>query len=407
MSIFRALRHPKFALLLSGQTLSRVGDFVFQLALAWWVLEKTGSAFAMGTVMVFSMLPTVIFILLGGVIVDRFHRARLLFHSDVGRGIIMAIITWLAVLNRLEIWMIYALTLAFSFADAFFQPAFFAIVPELVPADDLPSANSLSSLSVQFGRIVGPAVGGWLVASGGTAFAFGINAASFFISGLLLLPMLSAGSSISQTDQTALHPLAILDDVKQGWSVVAAHPILWLSIATFSLTNILLVGPFTIAFPFLVKDFMQSDERMLGFLLSIFPIGFAISSLMLGSLKRLRWRGPVLYLGAAAAGACLALFGLPVPVWALVIAALINGAALDAGSLSWTSILQEVVPAEKLGRVSSIDTLGSIVLTPLGFALTALAVDRLGPAATFLLGGGLTALIMLPLAFWKPIRQFD
>jgi hypothetical protein len=186
MTLFRALRHRNFALLFSGQSLSRLGDFVFNIALAWWVLEKTGSALAMGTVMVFGAVPMLIFVLIGGVAVDRLNRAWLLCLSDLGRGLLMVAATWLVGTGRLEIWMVYVGSLVFSFADAFFMPAYVALVPALTPQDDWPSANSLSSLSVQLSRVVGPAVGGLLVSLGGTTLAFGMNAASFFLSGLLL-----------------------------------------------------------------------------------------------------------------------------------------------------------------------------------------------------------------------------
>src|SRR5215211_7150425 len=100
MLTFRALRHRDVALLISGQTLSRVGDFLYQVALAWWVLEKTNSGIAMGMVFLFSLVPTIVFVVLGGVLVDRLPRAKLLFLSDVGRGMVMAVIAVLAILNR-------------------------------------------------------------------------------------------------------------------------------------------------------------------------------------------------------------------------------------------------------------------------------------------------------------------
>src|SRR5512133_2967566 len=121
MSLLRALRYRNFALLFSGQALSRLADFVFNIALAWWVLEKTGSALAMGAVMVFGAVPMLIFLLAGGVAVDRVNRIWLLFLSDVGRGTIMVAATWLVGTNQLEIWMVYAGSLIFSFADAFFM----------------------------------------------------------------------------------------------------------------------------------------------------------------------------------------------------------------------------------------------------------------------------------------------
>src|SRR5215216_5323900 len=148
MSTFRAFRHRHLALLISGQTLSRIGDFLYLVALAWWVLEKTNSGVAMGLVFLFSLAPTVLFVLLGGVLVDRLPRAKLLFFSDMGRGLVMAIIALLAFSNQLELWMVYAGSLVFGFADAFFMPALQALVPQITPQDDLTSANALNSLSL-------------------------------------------------------------------------------------------------------------------------------------------------------------------------------------------------------------------------------------------------------------------
>src|SRR6266487_1720375 len=136
MATFRALRHRVFSLLISGQTLSRIGDFLYQVALAWWVLEKTNSGIAMGMVFLFSLTPTILFVLLSGALVDRLPRARLLFLSDLGRGVIMLLITALAFSNRLELWMVYVGSLLFGFADAFFAPALQALVPQVIPQED-------------------------------------------------------------------------------------------------------------------------------------------------------------------------------------------------------------------------------------------------------------------------------
>src|SRR3712207_4020894 len=131
MGLFRALRHRAFALLWAGQTLSRVGDFLYQVALAWWVLETTGSAPAMATVFIFSFTPMLLFLLAGGVAVDRLPRVPLMLLSDFARAAISATITILAFGNLLEIWHVYVASLLFGFVDAFFQPAYMALVPEV------------------------------------------------------------------------------------------------------------------------------------------------------------------------------------------------------------------------------------------------------------------------------------
>ena len=193
MSLLRSLKYPAFLLLWLGQTTSRVGDFMYEIALAWWVLQKTGSAALMGAVLIFAFTPAVIFYLIGGVVVDRLSRIRLMFLSDLARGIVALVVSALALVDRLEIWEIFAASLIFGFVDAFFQPAYAALVPQLVPESDLPSANSLSSISTNLGRVLGPAVGAAVIALLGIPFAFYVNAFSFMLSALFLLPLLLLG----------------------------------------------------------------------------------------------------------------------------------------------------------------------------------------------------------------------
>jgi hypothetical protein len=146
-SSFRALRLRSFALLWSGQTISRLGDRFYQVALVWWVLEKTGSAVVMGTVLIFFEVPMLIFVLLGGALVDRWPRLPVMMLSDLLRGLAVGVMAALAYANLLQVWHIYIISLIFGIVDAFFQPAYHASVPEIVPLEHLPSANSLTSLS--------------------------------------------------------------------------------------------------------------------------------------------------------------------------------------------------------------------------------------------------------------------
>src|SRR5215212_795401 len=189
MTYFAALKVRAFALLWAGQTISRVGDQLYQVALAWWVLEQTGSVAVMGTVLVCSMLPMLVFVLLGGVLVDRMPRMPLMLTADLARGVIAAIVALLAATQQLDIWHVYLASALFGLVDAFFQPAYTALVPTLTPPEGLPSANAITSLSAQVGRFAGPVLGAALIAVGSTAVAFAIDAVSFFISAAFLLPL--------------------------------------------------------------------------------------------------------------------------------------------------------------------------------------------------------------------------
>ena len=411
MALFRSLRHPRFALLWSGQTLSRIGDFLYEIALAWWVLEKTGSALAMSTVLIFSFAPMLLFLLVGGVAVDRLPRLRLMLAADLVRGVIMLVVCGLAVSSQLEIWEILLASLLFGVADAFFQPAYTALVPQVTPREDWPSANSLSSMSAQIGRIAGPGLGATIVGVSGVSLAFGINALSFFLSAILLLPLLKGDSLPAKTADARgdAKPAqsSILKDVREGLSTVLAHPVLWLSILTFAITNMTLTGPYSVSMPFLVSDFMGKDVDTLGLLYTIFPIGYVIGGVWLGRKARIRWRGITAFVGVFLAGLGLAVFGLPLPLFALGIAALVNGAALEVGSLIWANLLQEIVPSEKLGRVASIDMLGSFVLIPVGFGIAGWATELIGPAPVFLIGGGITMLVSLLVLLHPAMRKLD
>jgi DHA3 family tetracycline resistance protein-like MFS transporter len=402
MSTLRALKHRSFALLWSGQTLSRLGDFVYEIALSWWILEKTGSAELMGLMWVFVITPSVLLLLLGGAFVDRFPRARLMLISDLGRALAVLIVAVLASLDQLQIWHIYATSFFFGMVDAFFTPAYNALIPQIVPEQDLSSANALTSISANLGRIVGPSLGAALVAWLGTSSAFMVNGASFLVSAGFLIPLIF--SDIPQPQPTENH---ILADIRSGFAFVASRPWLWISILIFSLINVTLIGPYVVAMPFLVSDFMKADVQRLGLILSIFPVGYVIGSLWLGRYHKLPRRGVLMNLTLALAAIMLGLYGLHLPLWTLIIAALINGIALQGGSLAWTHLLQEKVPNEQLGRVSSIDQLGSTSLMPIGMFVAGWATGMIGPSPVFLIGGTLTALAGLLAVLHPAIRELD
>jgi MFS family permease len=178
-ALFRSLHHRPFALLWSGQTISVLGDNLYRVALAWWVLQKTGSAAIMGGVLVFSFMPTVLFTLFGGVAADRFRRPLVMLASDLLRAFVVVAVALLAFSGRLAVWHLYVASFIFGSIGAFFLPAYTAIVPDITSREALPSANSLTGISQQFAGIVGPGVGAAIVARWGTAAAFGLDGASF------------------------------------------------------------------------------------------------------------------------------------------------------------------------------------------------------------------------------------
>lgn len=403
-ALFRAFANRPFMLLLAGQATSRVGDFLYQVALAWWVLTETGSPAAMGAILVFSFAPMLLFLLIGGVTVDRFPRVSVMLLSDLSRGLVALAVTILAFAQILTVWHLYIASVAFGFVEAFFQPAYTALVPDLVRPEDLPSANSLTSLGVQAGRIVGPVLGAGVVTLGGTTPAFAFNAATFFASSACLVPLLRISASRAPRRPSA----RMTAEFREGILTVVRAPWLWITISVFALSNVALGGPYSVALPFLVGDTLKAGVSVLGLLYSAFPMGYLVATIWFGRKTTIRRRGFLIYVGLATAGTMLFVFGLSVPLLVLVLAAFINGMALEAGSLAWTNLLQERVPPEKLGRVASIDALGSYALLPIGYGIAGWATGAVGAPSVFLVGGGLTAAIATVVFMSHPaIRGLD
>jgi MFS family permease len=403
MTLVRSLTHPKFALLWSGQTVSRLGDRLYMIALAWWVLQKTGSASAMGTVLIFSSIPNLLFVLVGGVTVDRFSRARIMLIADLLRGTIVTLLSVLAFSAALEVWHIYAASILFGLVASFFQPAYTALVPETVPSDMLPSANSLTALSRNLTGIAGPVLGAAIVAFGGPSGAFALDAVSFFLSAVCLLPLLSISTAhLSNTKRSSIQ-----DALREGIGTVIHTPWLWITISIAGLTNMTQYGPWAVALPFLVKDYLHADVGVLGLLYSAFALGSVLGAVWVGRSTRLRQRGRISYAGLVIWGLATVVIGLPLPIAGLLGAALLVGGSLAVFNLIWDNLLQEFVPRHMLGRVASIDALGSFVLTPIGFGLAGWATDIIGAPMVLIIGGLLTAALVSLGLLHPAVRALD
>jgi MFS family permease len=402
MRLLDALRHRPFALLWAGQTVSRLGDSLYRIALSWWVLEKTGSAAAMGTVAFFTFAPMILFLLVGGVLVDRLPRFRIMLASDSVNAVVVGLVTALAATDRLEVWHIYAASIVFGLAEAFFYPAYSASVPQTVPPELLPSANSLTNLSWQISGIVGPSLGAMLVAAGGPATAFGLDSLSFLIGAACLLPLRGVRPPAPSGERAT--PLA---DFRQGLATVLAAPFLWISILVFAFINVTDAGPRNIALPFLIHDHLGLEVEALGFVASAFSLGSVLGAVLLGRPRRIRRRGPLAYGAIGLCGLMIIGYGLAPNLAVLVVLATVYGASFATGGLVWTHTLQSMVPPERLGRVSSIDALGSFVLMPAGFALAGLLTDSLGPAAVFRIGGAATVALSLLGLLHPGVRKLD
>ena len=407
----RALGSKPFALVWSGQTISALGAGMTLTALAWQVLVLTGSGAAMGAVLVAETTPRVLFMLLGGVVAGRFSRRKVLIWSDTIRGMAVGGIAVLGWLNLLALWHLIVLGAVFGLASSFFIPAYQSIPPQLVAAEYLPSANALNGLSRQMSQLFGPALGAACVALTGTSAAFAIDALSFGVSAACLvavqIPPLPKGA---EDDARPRGLRGMAADIREGLGYVLRSPWLWVTIAIASLGN---VGwaPMQVALPRLIRDVYRQDVWLLGATGTAIAAGSVVTMLLIGQARRLRHRGILAYSGLLISSVAVIVLGLPLPhnlAPAIAIAvSVFFGVGLAIFELIWVTSLQELVPPDKLGRVSSVDWVGSLALLPVGLALVGVLTDRIGPSWVFVAGGALTLLLELIALAIPSIRELD
>jgi len=195
--------------------------------------------------------------------------------------------------------------------------------------------------------------------------------------------------------------------MRDGWATVLAAPWLWVTILIYAFINVTDSGPRNIALPFLLHDVMGLEVEALGLVASAFSIGSVTAAILLGRLKRIRRRGSVMYASIVLGGLMIVAYGLAPNLAVLLGAAFVYGVSFSCIALIWTNTLQEMVPAEKLGRVSSIDALGSFLLMPIGFALAGVLTDKIGPVQVFVIGG-CTTIALAFLGYLHPaVRRLD
>ncbi len=400
-NLFAALRHRQFALLWWGQAGSRAGDHIYTVVLPLWVRQETGSASAMGLVLLCTVLPAVLLMPVAGALVDRMSRPRVMFTSDLVRAGAALSIGLAEAAGVLELPFVLVASVAFGLAQAFFQPAYVAVVPQVTPKGDLQSANSLTALSQQIAAVLGPAAGAALLLFAGAAAGFLVNGLSF----------LASAATLAAMDWRAIRPEAsasrVLDDVREGISTVRSEPWIWYTILLAGVANITLTGPMRVALPFHL-DAERDMGWAFGAVLAAGAVGSVVMALAVGRRKgRLRQRGLMAYLAWQANGLMLIALASGLPVSFLLVAALGGGAALTLFELIWVGTLQEMVPLERLGRVASIDYVVSFGLLPLGGLAVGFATDAFGGAEVLAVCGAITATLPLLGLLTPRIRRLD
>jgi len=429
MPLLAPLRIRDYRLVWVGESISLLGDQFHYVALSWLVLGLTGSGLALGTVMLAAALPRGIFLLLGGVLSDRFSPRALMLWSNLVRAVVTTAIAALVLGARIEIWHLVVAGALFGTVDAVFFPAISTIVARLVPAEQLAPANAVLQGTQQLMGTVGPALAGFTIAIIGVGAAFTIDAVSFAVAATAV--WLVRNRSASPVASTSLEPTgpaspgqptdtaeastesiepgpspraSMVASMREGARAVFGDPVMRMLVLLSSSFNLAFTGPVVVGLPWLVQVRFGGDAAMLGLLYAAFGGGSLVGVLLAGAAPRSRDLGLILVAIAMALGIGLGAIGLaPTPVVAVLLFAIGGGVGyLNVALIAWAQARAE---PHLLGRTMSFLMLGSVVGAPLSLAVTGAALD-VDASALFVGAGALVvATAMAGLASGLPRRM--
>lgn len=334
-----------------------IGNMMAPVALAFAVLDTSGSPLALGVVLAARTIPLIVLLLAGGVLGDRVGRDRVIAASNALSGASQAVTAALLISGQARLWELIVLAAANGTAAAAGLPATNALMPQLVPREQLQQANALTSLTRAVVAVIGPGAAALIVTTAGSGWALAIDALTWFVAAALLVPV-----RVPEPAHSTRRPLT--RDLAEGWDLFRATTWLWVGVAAFAVLNALYEGGFITLGPALARG-TDLGARGWGLLLSAQGVGVLAATLAL-----LRWRleRPLLcaMIGFALFGMPMVVLGATTALPPLLLVGFASGVGVQTCSLGWSLALQENLPGQLLSRASSYDSLGSYAAVPLG-----------------------------------------
>jgi len=381
-SSFSALRHRDFRLLWMGQIVSVTGSQMQSVAINWHVYLLTKSAFALGMVGFFKGVPIVLCSLMGGVVADAMDRRRLMIATQTVMLISAAALAFVTLAGLQSVWPIYLLTAAASGATAFDIPARQALMPTLVPAKDFPNAVSLGLMVFNVALIVGPAIGGFLLASHGPAAVYGINAISFVAVIAALAAMSTSGRINEAKEQANRVSYAAL---KEGLAFVWRTPVIVQTMTLdFAAT---FFASATALLPIFAAEILHVGARGVGLLAAAPAVGSVVTALLIARAGGFRRQGSIVIWAVAIFGLATVAFGISRAFWFSILMLAITGAADTVSTVLRQTIRQLATPNHLRGRMTSINMVFFMGGPQLGEVEAGVAASLIGAPLSVVIGG--------------------
>lgn len=376
-----ALRSRNYRLFFAGQGISLIGNWMTQIASIWLVYHLSQSAFLLGVVGFAGQLPTLIVIPFAGVLIDRWNRHRVLVITQILAMLQSLTLAFLALTGAINIWQIVILSFCQGAITAFDAPARQAFVPEMVERKEhLANAIALNSSMFNAARLVGPAIGGLLIASVGPGYCFLIDGLSYIavIAGLLAMNVKYRELAVITTNP--------LERLKEGFAYVFGfHPIrsILLLLALVSFAGM----PYTILAPVFATNILHGGPETLGFLMTASGIGALSVAIYLSTRKSVLGLGKFIAISPAIMGLGLIGFAASRQLWLSLIMMVIIGVGFILNVTSCNTFLQTIVEDDKRGRVMSIYAMALFGATPFGNLIAGSLANYIGAPNTLMIGG--------------------
>jgi DHA3 family macrolide efflux protein-like MFS transporter len=379
------LINRNFCLLWFSQLVSQLGDKAYNIALMWWLLEKTKSPFIVSSFLVASMLPELIFGPVAGIYIDRWNKKKILVVSDFVRGIIVLLLAILYQSKLLEIWHIYVAALCISLCSALFNPTTMSVIPVIVEKDKLQQANALSQMVVGAVSIIGPLLGASSIALVGYIGVLICNGISYIISGIAEL-FLCITTIEAQTKESVIYSLT------QGLRFIRAEVRVLVIVAVIAIVHVF-VGSIVVVMPFLAELLDGNGINNLGLLQSAIGGGMILGAGYSSKYVRKSFSEWYLFYAIVCMGLGILALGILQLIHAelvamYVIVCISIGSCIAIASVLWRTIAQICIPTEMSGRVFSLfSTTGNISL-PISIGTFGVLLNYMTPGLLFSLAGG-------------------
>jgi MFS family permease len=392
--IGRVLRHRDYRWLWASQSTSVIGDSIVFVALALFVIDRTGSATDLGLVLAAGTLPLLVFLLLGGVWADRLPRHAVVIATDLVRFALHALLAALIFTGEIRIWELVVIEALFGAAEAFFRPAVSGLVPQTVPEADIQQASALLGMSRNVATFAGPALATALVLAAGAGWAFALDAVTFLISAACLTQVRPRRRELASPVAPAsvdVRP-SVWAEMRDGYRAVRSRAWIWSILLGFAVVNFAGLAPLFVLGPVVARE-NYGHTAVYGVVVAILGIGTVAGSFA-GVVWRPRHPLRMAVLMIMLWPPSMVMFGAGIPLYVVLPAAALAGLGLALFDVWWLTALAERVPPDKLSRVTSYDWVVSQGLLPAGFLLAGPLASALGAVAVTIAGAALTGLVL-------------